>query len=92
MRRLNGYVSWLPGNELPLTTPQNKQALYDAMAPTWRDKFEQTGREFHNITLQELVVYFRTLERAAQRNINANNERQEALKQLLLFPLRCPCI
>ena len=37
LREINTYIVWLPGNEPPLTEPQQKQAFYDSMPPKWQE-------------------------------------------------------
>ena len=76
LRRLNGYVSWFPGTEAPLSEAVIKQALFDAMPPKWQEKFEQMGKHFHTLAVPEVVQYFRTLEKAAQRAMQENNLKQ----------------
>ena len=34
----NGYIEWLPGNEPALNDDQIKQALHDAMPPSWKER------------------------------------------------------
>jgi hypothetical protein len=41
--KISGYVEWLPGIEDSLNEDQLKQALYDSMPPTWRERFVQAG-------------------------------------------------
>jgi hypothetical protein len=44
LREVNGCVRWLPGNEQELNQDQLKQALFDSMPFTWRERFEQAGQ------------------------------------------------
>ena len=43
LRKLNGYIEWLPGTAAKLTGDQLMQAFFDAMPASWRDKFVSAG-------------------------------------------------
>ena len=62
MREINEYIPWMPGNEPALTNDQIKQAFYDAMPNTWRDRYLSAGRSVHTDSLAQLVQYFRQQE------------------------------
>jgi hypothetical protein len=66
----------MPGPEPPLTDAQCKQAFYDAMPHCWQEKFEQTGHNFNDMAISKVVQYFRTLEKAAQRAMAKNTQKQ----------------
>jgi hypothetical protein len=55
LREINGYVTWLPGGENPLDEDQLKQALYDSMPPTWRERFVQAGNSNSAMTLAQVL-------------------------------------
>eukprot|EP00543_Licmophora_paradoxa_P015720 CAMPEP_0202474044 /NCGR_PEP_ID=MMETSP1360-20130828/92170_1 /ASSEMBLY_ACC=CAM_ASM_000848 /TAXON_ID=515479 /ORGANISM="Licmophora paradoxa, Strain CCMP2313" /LENGTH=541 /DNA_ID=CAMNT_0049101141 /DNA_START=63 /DNA_END=1689 /DNA_ORIENTATION=+ len=76
LRELNGFVAWLPGNEPPLTANQLKQALYDGMPSTWRERFVDSGTTLANKTTAELCRYFRKQESKASAK-QAENERNQ---------------
>ena len=71
---INELVNWLPGDEPALTADQLKQAFYDAMPPTWRDRFIQAGHSSATKTQAELLHYFRQQEKNAKRK-EEENER-----------------
>ena len=66
---LNSAVSILPGDDAPLTDDQLKQAFYDGMPPSWRERFINSGSLFNQMTRAEIIRYFR------------NQEKQALLKQ-----------
>jgi hypothetical protein len=41
LRELNSHVSWLPGNNLPLTEDQLNQTFFDGMPITWKEHFSE---------------------------------------------------
>ena len=75
---LNGYVSWLPGDELPLTPVSIKQAFYDGMPPTWRERFIQAGHSQPLVNQAALSRYFRMQEKLAVAKANDNMAKQRA--------------
>ena len=60
---LNGYVGWMPGEELPLTHLSLKQAFYDGMPPTWSERFVQAGKSQSQVQQADLICCLRYLER-----------------------------
>ena len=79
LRKINDYVVWMPGNEISLTEDQLKQAFYDAMPNTWRERFLTAGKSIHADTFAQTIRYFRQQEiLAAQKqlaNDSANRSR-----------------
>jgi hypothetical protein len=55
LRELNSQVSWLPGNNLPLTEDQLNQAFFDGMPITWKARFQNTSRSVRNIACADLI-------------------------------------
>ena len=80
LREINSYVSWLPGTEPALDDNQMKQSLFNGMPQKWRDRFEASGSQIENKTIQELVRYFRQQESNARRKQleNENTQRKES--------------
>ena len=71
LREINDYVIWMPGNELSLTEEQLKQAFYDAMPATWKERFLTAGKSVHSDTFAQIVRYFRQQEiLAAQKQLS----------------------
>jgi hypothetical protein len=73
LREVNGYIEWLPGIELPLNQDQLKQAFFDSMPTTWRDCFDEAGHSSSQMTLAEVLRYFRKQESVAIRKQFENN-------------------
>lgn len=76
LRRFNSYVDWLPGNEPALAPNQMKQAFYDAMPPTWRQRYDDAGNSIALQTDAEVRIYFRKQESRANR-AQADNEAKQ---------------
>jgi hypothetical protein len=76
---LNGYIGWLPGNETSLNEEQLKQAFYDAMPSTWRERYIQAGHSSVSMTIAQLLRYFRQQEHLAiQKQIeNQTSQRSQ---------------
>jgi hypothetical protein len=55
LRELNGYINWLPGNETSLNEEQIKQAFYDSMPSTWRERYIQAGHSSVPMTIAQLL-------------------------------------
>mmetsp|Transcript_24155 Transcript_24155/g.44923 ORF Transcript_24155/g.44923 Transcript_24155/m.44923 type:complete len:311 (+) Transcript_24155:28-960(+) len=74
---LNEYVHWLPGEDAPLTPAQIKQALYDGMPKTWKERFVNSGMRFNQKTTAEICRYFRNQEQQAifKQKQNADEQR-----------------
>jgi hypothetical protein len=47
---INKQIEWLPGFEPALTDDQIKQAFYDAVPVTWRDRYVHSGKFFQDST------------------------------------------
>ena len=75
---LNGYVGWLPGDELPLTPVSIKQAFYDGMPPTWRERFIQAGHSQPLANQAALSRYFQMQEKLAITKADKNMAKQWA--------------
>jgi hypothetical protein len=81
LREVNGYVEWLPGNEPRLNDDQLKQALFDAMPFTWRERFAKAGHSSSAMTLAEVLIYFRQQESLAIRKQMENEKTQRNSKR-----------
>jgi len=77
LRELNAYVEWLPGTEPPLTDNQLKQAFYDAMPNSWRERFIGAGHSNLTMSMAELIRYFRLQENLAIKKMAENSTRQK---------------
>jgi len=55
LRELNQFVEWLPGNAAPLNEVEMRQAFYDSMPQTWKDRFQQAGNSHTTMTLAQLT-------------------------------------
>ena len=75
---LNGYVGWMPGEELPLTHLGLKQAFYNGMPPTWRERFVQAGKSQLQVQQADLIRYFHMQEKLAISKANDNTAKQRA--------------
>ena len=73
LEELNQYVDWLPGEAIPLTESQLKQAFYDAMPQSWRDRYRQAGRTHLTETDAQVLYYFRSQETLAIRKQTVSN-------------------
>ena len=62
LREINGYVVWLPGDEMSLDEEQIKQAFYDAMPSAWRERYLNAGKFVQAETFAQIVRYFRQQE------------------------------
>jgi transposase InsO family protein len=80
LREINGYVEWLPGAEDSLNEDQLKQAFYDSMPPTWRERFVQAGHSSSAMTLAQVLRYFRQQESLAARKQAENDRLQQRTK------------
>ena len=76
LKKLNGYIPWLPGTASKLTDPQLKEAFYDGMPNAWRVRFVHAGQSRHSMTMPELVRYFRSQEHSAMRKQLENSAAQ----------------
>lgn len=76
LREFNSYIDWIPGNEPALNEQQVKQALHDAMPPTWRERFANAGNSLAGMTMAQVVQYFRKQEDQATRKMNENVQQQ----------------
>ena len=65
LREINAYVEWLPGNENELNNDQLKQAFYDAMPATWKERFVNAGNSISTLALAQVIRYFRQQENQA---------------------------
>ena len=77
LRELNSYVELLPGDEPALTDGQLKEAFYNSMPQTWKDRFEAAGKSKPHMTIAEIVRYFRTQESSAVRRQQENISKQK---------------
>jgi hypothetical protein len=68
---INKQIEWLPGFEAVLTDYQIKQAFYDAMPATWKERYVSSASSFEASTMAQVVRYFRDQES------NANKKQQE---------------
>ena len=75
IRELNTYIIWMPGSESPLNEEQIKQAFYDAMPVTWRERYINAGKSIHVDDIAQIVRYFYQQETLARQK-QAQNERQ----------------
>jgi hypothetical protein len=73
---LNGAVSLLPGTDAPLTDDQLKQAFYDGMPASWKERFVNSGSLFSQMTRAEIIRYFRNQEKQALLKQRDNEESQ----------------
>ena len=80
IREINDYLLWMPGDEMMLSEEQLKQAFYDAMPNTWRERFLSAGKTVHDNSFAEVVHYFRQQESLAAKKIIAN-EASHAVQQ-----------
>ena len=80
---LNGYAFWMPGEELSLSHLEIKQAFYDGMPPTWRERFVQAGKSQSQVQQADLIRYFQLQERLATSKASENTlkQRVEASKR-----------
>ena len=74
LRELNAYIIWMPGHELPLSEEQIKQAFYDAMPTTWRERYINAGKSVHAEDIAQLVRYFQQQENIALSKQLLNEE------------------
>jgi len=76
LRELNQYMSWMPGTEPLLTQDQLRQAFYDAMPTTWKDRFQSAGHSVTTLTMAQVVRYFRQQEKNSMLRQLKNNRKQ----------------
>jgi hypothetical protein len=69
-------VALLPGTDAPLTNEQLKQAFYDGMPTTWKERFVNSGSRFNQMTNAEIVRYFRSQESQALTKQRENEDSQ----------------
>jgi hypothetical protein len=67
LHEMNGYVSLPPGEEPPLNENQIKQAFFDSMPSTWRERFTQAGHSNSSMILAQVMRYFCQQETLAVR-------------------------
>jgi hypothetical protein len=77
LRELNKHIEWLPGSEPVLTDNQVKQAFYDAMPETWKDRYVHSGSSFEGSTMAQVVKYFRDQESNANKRQQENDKFQK---------------
>lgn len=73
----NEYVQWLPGMEPQLTQSQLEYAFFNAMPPTWKEKFANAGRSVLTEGHVKLVRYFKLQQILAITNQQRNNKQQK---------------
>jgi hypothetical protein len=80
LKELNGYVTWLPGDEPELSKAQLNLAFYNGMPEKWRVRHAISGRSAHTTTRAELIHYFRLQEhkRMTMKKANAASARSTA--------------
>jgi hypothetical protein len=81
LRELNKQIEWLPGSEPVLTDDQIKQAFYDAMPETWKDRYVYSGSSFEGSTMAQVVKYFRDQESNANKRQQENEKFQKSKSQ-----------
>jgi hypothetical protein len=74
---INKQIEWLPGFEPVLTDDQIKQAFYNAMPVTWRDRYVHSGKVFQESKMAEVAQYFRSQENNANQKQQENNKFQK---------------
>ena len=87
-REWNGYVNWYPGNEPALNDRQIKQAIFEGMPPTWKERFNKAGKSLTGSTTAQVVQYFRQQENEAKRKQEENTlkQRREASSRRTMNP------
>jgi hypothetical protein len=73
-------MDWVPGVEDYLNENQLKQAFYDYMPPTWRERFVQAGHSSRAMTLAQVLHYFRQQESLTEREQAENDRLQQRAK------------
>src|SRR6056297_4137493 len=76
MQTLNQYAKWLPGNEPALNANQLKDAFKEAMPAKWQDEFSIAGRNQQDMTMAEVLRYFRQREKKANEAEADNQHKQ----------------
>jgi hypothetical protein len=76
LRELNTFVNWLPGTEPAINENALKQALYDGMPITWKNRYGNAGKTVNSQSLAEVIHYFRKQETMALQKSLDNDQRQ----------------
>ena len=76
LRELNDCVPWLPGAAVSLPANELRQAFYDAMPQTWKDRFQQAGNSNVTMPYAQMVRYFRQQENLATKRQMENQQQQ----------------
>ena len=76
MQTLNQSVKWLSSSEPALTADQLKNAFKEAMPLKWQDEFSIAGQNQQDMTMAEVLRYFRQREKKAQE-AEANNQHKQ---------------
>jgi hypothetical protein len=83
LMELNNSVELLPGTSAKLTDDQLKQAFYDGMPSNWKHKFITGGSRYEQMTLAEVVVYFRDLEYIERKERKGGTPSEDKTKAQL---------
>ena len=75
----------MPGDEMMLSEEQLKQAFYDAMPNTWRERFLSAGKTVHDNSFAEVVHYFCQQESLVAKKIIANESLQETSQNSIQY-------
>jgi transposase InsO family protein len=78
LREQNGYIQWLPGAEAQLNDDSFRQAYYDAMPETWKERFVSAGYSVANRTMAQIARYMRSQESMALKKQHENTQAQRA--------------
>eukprot|EP00543_Licmophora_paradoxa_P007499 CAMPEP_0202452314 /NCGR_PEP_ID=MMETSP1360-20130828/10554_1 /ASSEMBLY_ACC=CAM_ASM_000848 /TAXON_ID=515479 /ORGANISM="Licmophora paradoxa, Strain CCMP2313" /LENGTH=242 /DNA_ID=CAMNT_0049071101 /DNA_START=226 /DNA_END=951 /DNA_ORIENTATION=+ len=76
LQELNSWVEWMPGNEEPLNPTQLKQAFYNAMPSTWKERYSDSGTRLSTESYKNVVHYFRDQEHRANSRQRENEVKQ----------------
>jgi hypothetical protein len=58
LREVNGYVEWMPGTEPHPNKGQIKQAFFDSVPTSWRERFESAGHSNSSMTVVQILHCF----------------------------------